>query len=280
MNKISLNEFILVSKQAIYNAGKFALDNQDKVKDIGKKIENFDGDSDLIKKKRSAKTIIDIKIQEQLLITISKAFDTKDICVDCEEESKYKDKFASNNKSIYSLVLDPIDSTLGYLLGKDYYSVNIGLVSEGKILSAFVYYPKRNDLYYLDENGTPILEKDNKKIILNPKKNFPSTVFRNHRINKEIESCIEKKGYTIATDPQDEFSEALIKCIQGKYQACLFNTPQIRDVLLGALIEKMANGFAIDSLGKKLIWPNGGRIPFVAFGFYKESLNFLECLNL
>jgi len=46
------------------------------------------------------------------------------------------------------------------------------------------------------------------------------------------------------------------------------------------LIEKMKGGFAIDSFGKNLVWLNGGRLPSAIFGFKKESINFVDCLNI
>lgn len=273
MSEINLKDFISIAKETIYQAGEFTLQNQNKVQDLGKE-ETFAGDdTELLKKKRSAKTIIDIQVQEQLIQKISQSFDTSDIYLDAEEESRYKEKFSTDNQSKYTLIVDPIDSTLGYLLGQDYFSINLGLVSQEKVLAAFVYYPKRKQLYYLDENSVPSLEKNQVKETLISKNDQSLVIFKNHRISDEIVSLLESRGYTIDSDPQDEYGEALLKCIHGQYRACIFHTPQIRDVLLGAIIEKMENGFAINNQEEKLIWLNGGRLPLAIFGFKKESLN-------
>lgn len=67
--------------------------------------------------------------------------------------------------------------------------------------------------------------------------------------------------------------------MSGNYYACIFHTPQIRDVLIGAIIEHIPGGYAIDWEGKKLIWTNGGRLKNAIFGFNTPPKEILSCLR-
>ncbi|MDO8524070.1 MAG: hypothetical protein Q7R99_00390 [bacterium] len=77
-----------------------------------------------------------------------------------------------------------------------------------------------------------------------------------------------------------ESTDALLKCIKGEYNACVFHSPQIRDVLIGAMISKISGGYACDFFGNKIIWPNGGRVSQIMFGFNPLSQKVLACLKV
>ena len=50
-------------------------------------------------------------------------------------------------------VIDPIDGTYEYLNGCDSYSVCLGVVENGKISMAIVYFPARDMLYFIGTDG-------------------------------------------------------------------------------------------------------------------------------
>ena len=72
MDKTQLNNFIDKMKDAVYKAGQVSLERQDKVENSGKKIEKLSSDNDFIRKQRAAKTVIDEKVQEELLLVALK----------------------------------------------------------------------------------------------------------------------------------------------------------------------------------------------------------------
>ena len=205
---------------------------------------------------------------------VLKVIDPQNILLDAEELTKTTQLFSNKNAKL-ALVIDPIDGTLEYIEGKDHYSICLALVSKGKIIIALVYFPASRELYYIDIDSKSYYKvfsknlKAKKKIKLNtPSIINKFKIYQNNRVDKKITNKLKKK-YSVESDIDNKtvWSEALIDCISGNYYACIFHTPQIRDVLIGAIIEHMPGGYAIDWNGKKLIWENGGRLKNAIFGF-------------
>ncbi len=88
-----------------------------------------------------------------------------------------------------------------------------------------------------------------------------------------------KKSYKVFDDINGKivWPDALLKCLSGEYAACLFHSAQIRDILLGAIIEKVKGGYAMDWKGNNLVWPDGGRVPTSIFGFENPPDDLLGC---
>lgn len=284
MDKDQLSLFIETTRNIMFDAGTLAVSSQKGIKNIGKEHEDLEEDSGHEKIKRGAKTIIDDKVQEMILRAALKLFDRKSLQVDAEEFTPTTKLFASDAK--LTLVIDPIDGTLEYLEGKEGYSIAVGLISEGKILSTLVYFPAFKKLYHLDVDANPYRTEysNNFQIIKKIKLEAPSKiknnrVYRNNRVNQEITNRVKKKGYLIDDYTQGNWSEALIDCIFGEYYACIFHTPQIRDILIGAIIEHIPGGYAVDWQGRQLIWPDGGRISRAMFGFGKPQKEMIDCLK-
>ncbi len=281
MDKAQLNNFIDKMKDVVYRAGEMAFEYQGKVKNANKEIEKLSTDNDFIRKQRAAKTVIDEKVQEELLLAALKLVNPADVYADAEEETPSKKYFSSKPVST-TLVIDPIDGTLLYLAGKDGFSVCVGLVEKGEILAALVYFPVRKEFYFI-KDGSVYCEVNGKLQKLSaPQIKNSNSVFVNNRVSEQIAGNLIKNGFEVASDTNGFISwpDALIKCIKGEYNACIFHTPQIRDVLLGAMISKMDGGYALDFLGNKIVWPNGGRVDQVMFGFNPISEKIISCLKI
>lgn len=283
MDKGQLSLFTETMISVMFEAGKLAVSSQKGIKNIGKEYEDLEEDSGYEKVKRNAKTVVDEKIQEMILQAAMKLFDEKRLHIDAEEITPTTKLFANSGK--LTLVIDPIDGTLEYLKGKRGYSIAVGLILEGRILTALVYFPAFKRLWYLDVEGKPYLKEYSDDFQLNrqielkaPLKINNRKIYRNNRVNKEITNRVKKKGYLIDDYTQGNWAKALIDCISGDYCACLFHTPQIRDILIGAIIEKIPGGYAVDWQGKQLIWPDGGRIQRAIFGFGKAQEEIINCL--
>lgn len=268
MDKNILNNFIDGMKEAMYQLGEMALEHQGKVINSGKQVEDLSSDNDFIKQEREAKTIIDEKVQEGLLLVALKLLDTSQVYLDAEEETPSKEKFSSEPTAI-TLVIDPLDGTLRYLLGKDGFSICVGLIEKGDTLTSLVYFPARKDFYFIKDGKVYCEVNKEVKELLAPKIKSDDKIFMNIRASAQLADIFTKQGFDVIDDASGVVSwpDALIGCIKGEYSACVFHTPQIRDVLLGAMISKISGGYALDWAGHEIIWPNGGRIPQIMFGF-------------
>jgi len=281
-----LKNFITSLIPVILKAGEVALSSQGKVKNIGKEIEHLQADSPYVLEKRQAKTFVDEQVQEILLQALPKIIDVNEVKLDTEETTPSTKLFTSSDAKL-TLVLDPIDGTLEYLRGEDDYSICVGLLSSGEIITALVYYPVRKILYFIDYDGKPYkttynhnLEKISEEPFTFPTSINKKIIYRNNRVSSDISTCLAGSNFQVIDEDNGKITwpEGLLKCMSGEYYVCLFHTPQIRDVLLGAIIEKMG-GYALDWNGNKLIWPDGGRTPRVIFGFGQPSKELLTCVQ-
>lgn len=280
MKKNDLNNFIDKMKETVYKAGGMALEYQGKVKNLGKSAEELSGDNDFIRQQRAAKTIIDDKAQEELLLAASKLLPASEIYLDAEEETPGKKCFSAEPKPT-ALVIDPIDGTLLYVAGKDGFSVCVGLIENGVILTSLVYFPARKEFYFIKDDKVYCEAHGQLRELSAPKVRNESLLYVNNRIGEQTTNKLVKEGFKVINDADGFVSwpDALLGCIKGEYNACIFHNSQIRDMLIGAMISKMSGGFACDWLGNKIIWPNGGRVPRIMFGFRPISEKVLSCLK-
>lgn len=279
MKKDDLNKFFVEAKKIILIAGRKALESQRGIKNIGKDGEKFNSDSEYVKKRRAAKTVLDDQVQELILLGIAKVLNPNSISLDVEENTPSIKYFSDSNKKI-TLVIDPIDGTLEYVLGNSNYSINIGLIEKGCVLSSLVYFPGK-DKFYL-QKGKKVFCRSKKyfKEIKKPKKINSKIVYTNNRVSSESIASLESKGFKVIQNEKNcvMWPEALIGCLNGKIGTCIFHSPQIRDVLLGAMISSISGGYACDWRGNKIVWPSKGRIPLVMFGFGKMDSEIIKCL--
>ena len=116
--------------------------------------------------------------------------------------------------------------------------------------------------------------------MLQPKQVEDSIVYTNNRVTKLAIENLKRSRFTVlGDDGKLSWSEALLKCISGELSVCIFHSPQTRDVLLGALIESFSDGRMTDWEGKKISWPNGGRIPYVIFAAKSISSEIVKSLR-
>lgn len=279
MKKNDLNNFIDKMKEAIYKAGEMALEYQGKVKNLEKEVEKLPNDNDFIRQERLAKTVIDERVQEELLFTASKLLNAPAVYLDAEEETAGKKCFSPEPTST-TLVIDPIDGTLRYLLGEDGFSVCVGLIENGVILTSLVYFPARKEFYFIKDDFVYCEANGKLRKLSAPKVKNDTLVYVNNRVGEQITDNLIKEGFKVINDVDGLVSwpDALMGCIKGEYNACIFHSPQIRDVLMGAIISKVFSGYACDWIGNKIIWPNGDMVPRIMFGFSPLSGKILSCL--
>ncbi len=273
MDSSSLKNFIQNITEKMLEAGEIAEKFQGKVANIKKEVDLDNNAPQRIKDRNQAKTEIDEKVQEMLLECVKDTLGINNIRIDAEEDTALKQLFP-NEAAQVTIVIDPIDGTLEYLNGSDRYSINVGVVSHGEMLAALIYFPKLKKLYFLDNQKTSYevaytssLEVKDKKVLKGNEQPQRNKVYVNNRVATDLVDNLEKADFSVIQDDGEvSWPDALLKCISGEYFASIFHSPQTRDVLLGALIENLENGWKVDWEGNKITWPNGGRIPRVIFG--------------
>lgn len=289
MTQKQLEEFIEKISLTIKQAGFVALNFQGKVENLGKKAEDiFEDASKEIVDAVSAKTIIDETVQEILLLHLKELFDPANVTLDAEEDTPSTRYFTSDSDNL-SIIIDPIDGTIDYLNNDDRYSVCLSLVSKGKVLTAMLFFPKRDHFYFLSLNKKAYVAENffenglKNARALNPIDGLNSRiVYVNERVPENIITSLKKSGYEIKTyaGTGTDWTTALLKCISGEYKAFIAGQSHPRDILMGALIEiGIKNGYGLDWKGKPLHWPKKGRIPEVIFGVGQLPKDILEILK-
>ena len=254
---------------AVRQAGVVAKAFQGKVQNEGKDVEGVSqNESDRVKAQRSAKTLIDEVVQDIVLMAL---LDEKDnIMLDAEEKTSLSKLFSSEGKEV-SVVIDPIDGTLEYLEGEDNYSICVGVIEYGEVKLAVVYFPARDIAYVVAPDGKSYVyrsfsEEGNSvpEAVALPD-TFKRTFLVNSRVPEDVSAPLRGEGFAVEDD-QGNAAVALLSVLSGGACAYLCDYRQIRDILLGAVIGKARNGFAKDSDGKPLVWPQVGRVPRAVFG--------------
>lgn len=92
---------------------------------------------------KAALTDADCVSQEILLVAVGERFPGVQVSV--EEDTPQVGRF-SQNRSLHTVVIDPIDGTLRYLLGDGPYAVLVGLECEGRVDGALVGLPQSDTL--------------------------------------------------------------------------------------------------------------------------------------
>lgn len=280
---MNVEAFIKVIIPTVLDAGKFALEQQGQVQNVGKDIKIQSDDNDFLIQRKQAKTVIDEQVQEKLLLAAHAALIGESVRIDAEEDTPSKHLFPTEGTEAV-LVIDPIDGTLQYLNGSAEYSINLALVSKGDIVSALQYFPAHKMLYVIDSDGKPyccLCDEDGiveKKPLLPPDGVQNEILYVNHRVPQQ--ACLART-HTVIKDSDGAvlWSDAFFKCIHGEYKAALFVRPYIWDIVLGAIIAAMPGGYAVDFKGKKIVWPDGGRVPEIAFGFGTLPPEIKECIK-
>lgn len=265
MTKVDTKKFLNTIIPTVLEAGEEAVKGQNGIVNIGKEAVRQDWEDDRAYQMRNAKTEMDVRVQEMLLQKIGKEFGVEKVSVDAEEVSQTKEIFPNTAPTV--VVIDPIDGTLEYTQGSDDYSVNVGVINDGKVLANIIYFAKKKVMYLLDENKYAYrlfiggsLNVKRKEKIRDLKREKTNILYINRRVPGIAKMRLKKDGFHIVEDDgYILWPEAFIRCMEGEYDACVMYDAQVRDVLLGAFIENFPEGGLYDWKGNKMPWPNGGR---------------------
>jgi len=257
---------------AIRQSGVVALSLQTIVQNEGKATEGFASDSDRLRKKRAAKTLVDLVVQDILFLAASET-NLGCILLDAEESTPLTSAHKSSVAFDVVLIIDPIDGTLEYVEGRDNYSVCLGINRNGKISFAAVHFPARDILYFSTDGTSYRVEQFTFAGLdlmarLRPIHSAGNVVYVNRRVPAEMIALLTSAGFDVHDDEEDDIGvpDVLLRCMTGSVVCYISHTRQVRDILLGAIIQNTPNGFAVDWLGKDLNWPTTPRISRAIFG--------------
>lgn len=151
MNTISLDHLLDTAICAAEAAGNHALNNKDRCKES---TETFTHD---------VKLVLDQECQTIAENMIASEFPKHSILG--EEGS------TSNSDAEYEWVIDPIDGTMNYSHGLQYWCSSVAVRRNGKVLAGCVYAPEFQDFYtaHIEQpakrNGTPIQASKNSSLL-------------------------------------------------------------------------------------------------------------------
>jgi fructose-1,6-bisphosphatase/inositol monophosphatase family enzyme len=288
MDKHHLQLFLDRMSLAIRQAGGITKILQGKVANEGKEAETLPHDEQYQIAKRSAKTPVDEIVQEVLLLAALEIVDRGNIILDAEEISPSTRLFSSHQSTSLSLVIDPIDGTLEYVSGRDDYSICVGLIEQARMISALVYFPSRDHLYFLGIDGCGYLARDaymyglqHARALVGSTTSSSLTIYKNNRVPSDVLTRLATAGYEVRDEDQDELGcpDALLKCLTGEAKAYIGYTKNMRDILLGAIIGGAQGGYARDWSGQTLAWPMSGRVPHTLFGIDPLPDTLQRCLT-
>ncbi len=107
-------------------------------------------------------TDFDYKIEKFIIDELSKNYSNYDIV----SEEYNSSKGLTDN----CFVIDPIDGTINFANGLPLWAIQIACVQNSKVVSAVIYAPLLNELYYADETGSYLNDRPIKVTTLPPEK--------------------------------------------------------------------------------------------------------------
>jgi fructose-1,6-bisphosphatase/inositol monophosphatase family enzyme len=137
--EMDIHKFYEITTKRLQEVAKYQREMCGKAKNLGKEVKGIENTN-----LTSALTYMDMFTQDYLMIPLYKAF--PDMVPAVEESTGMKVKY-QDNKSDYSLIIDPIDGTDAYCSGNKDYSSLVGLLHKNKMVVGVCSYPERGEIY-------------------------------------------------------------------------------------------------------------------------------------
>ncbi|OQY10984.1 MAG: hypothetical protein B6I29_00040 [Marinitoga sp. 4572_148] len=119
-------------------------------------------------KKSSSDLVSEADLASQKLIVDIILNEVSDAIILAEESWNGDKRILKHGKNVF--IIDPLDGTLNYVHGMDFYSISIAMMDDGEIIYGVVYLPEMNKLYYAEKgkgsylNGVRLYRNDNKNL--------------------------------------------------------------------------------------------------------------------
>lgn len=157
-----------------------------------------------IKTKKSSSDLVseaDLESQKLIINTIMNEF--PDAIILAEENWNGDKRILKHGKKVF--VIDPLDGTLNYVHGMDFYSISIAMIDDGEIKYGVVYLPETDKLYYSEKNKGSYL--NGLKLFRKNDKNLSESMFVT---GWPYEPELFKKAYESISKIQKEIHEVRI----------------------------------------------------------------------
>ncbi|MEK7190329.1 MAG: inositol monophosphatase [Patescibacteria group bacterium] len=160
-----------------------------------------------------------------------------------------------DNKSEYTLVIDPLDGTNNFVLGIPNFSVSIALFYKNKAVAGVIYQPILNQTYFAEKGAGAFLNNTKIRVnnIANEKKitiayNCHYQTQRSH-LSKTMSNLINSNHKRILLGWSPAYEYCLLA--SGKIESVVTDDIEIHDYAAGKLIAQEAGAKIIDLTGKK-----------------------------
>ena len=162
-----------------------------------------------------------------------------------EELSKFKINYSFLSEEIGKIqnkdeeniwIIDPIDGTTNFLHGIPHFAICIALRSKKKILSALIFDPIKDEMFYAEENKGAYL--NNQRLRVSNKSNIDECLFSSNHEGVKFSNLNMRYSGCAALDL------AYVAC--GRLDGFFHNNINIWDVAAGALIVEEAGGIVND----------------------------------
>lgn len=234
-----------ICNSVLSEANEIALEYWGKVENEAKEMDNMSGTADDIARV-TAKSEIDIRIQELFLKAFLENSLEDVICIDAEEESAFKSNFIK--EAPLKVVLDPIDGSLEYIERKPDFSINIALISRNRIEFSMVSFSALNAIYKNWQSVEYSVQPIDQNKIINVEDRFEFTkdsnkrskkivVHYNRRTPEDYLQRLQANGFDIK--PSNGLYAPILPMFKRECDALVAGTPQIRDILLHEILVGM-----------------------------------------
>lgn len=232
-------------------------------REAGKKIVPLFGKHLAVKEKGDAADIYteaDLLSDETILSILSSGFADFNYL---SEERQFIDR-----GSEFTWVVDPVDGSIPFVTGLDYWGISIGLLKNNKPVVGVIYFPLKSELFSARWSNGSFL--NGKRVAVSKKSEYSQAIIgfdvghlkgRKGDITKGVLPQIEKVRYMPCLGCA-VLGHAMTA--RGIYDAYLEYRTFIWDCLAGALIIQEAGGKVTDQAGKPLDWTKHDNYSLIA----------------
>lgn len=266
---VEIRNFLEAAALAARQVGIMARRLQGQVANEGKDEAGHPNDDERRRAVRNAKTAVDEIAQDILITALAPHLPVDNTLLDGEEETPGK-ALLSATSGDYVLVLDPIDGTLNYVEGGDGYSVNIGLLHQGTLAAALMYYPALDVAYWTPGTGAYRARQfaahgmalaEPVSCAADPA--AKDSIFVYHDIDQAIWEKLRAAGFnTLRTFRTAPGKDPVAGMFDGVVSAAVLEHVQVRDIIHAAILSCTDGAFLQDWQGNSVRWPaRGGAMP-------------------
>ncbi len=233
------SKFLKVGIEAAKNAGEILMSYLGKIREVRVKSNHF---SNIV-------TLADLESENRILSILKNKFPSHSIYSEEKGESLLS--------SEYLWVIDPLDGTIIFVNGLEYFGISIGLLYRFQPIVGIIYLPALDELFTAQKGKGAYF--NNKKMVMSKTSKLNNSIIafdygygdRNKSISNTLMKTVPFLRYPL-TFGSASFS--LSRLANSKIQGYIHPSPTKFDIAAGSLIIKEAGGKVTDFFGSSLDW--------------------------